>query len=345
MRILVLGENNSAKLFYERFKTNQENIVFTTIKDEIGYFEFLKGNEIVEFCLANEIDLVLITQEKYILSGVEQKLNESGICVFAPDKKVVKTIISNSDVKKFIYKNKINTPKFFVAQKPQFAFDYMKENYFPFALKPERNSFFETIKFVQTRKEAKKVVNDLFAAGNEKIVVEDYVEGKNIEVWTISNGFSAKIIGINAKYQNEAAFLKPNLIKEDVVEQIYETIINPIIASFSKMESEYLGILGFDLIFGYDGNIYLMGLNYFYDEISAPLYIDCYDWEKIMYDTVVGDVFIKNDLKLQDSYKISYIQNNEFQIIEASTKNNLLRYIEEMEIEQDNVSEILKIFR
>jgi hypothetical protein len=70
MRILILGNNFSAKSFFYFFKKNKDNIVFSNIVDLENYIEFNSSQDILEFCEANEINLVLITDEEYINQGI-----------------------------------------------------------------------------------------------------------------------------------------------------------------------------------------------------------------------------------------------------------------------------------
>ncbi len=342
MRILVLGNNKAALTFFNIFKDDTSNIVFTTIKGEAAYCEFDSGDDIVEFCVANEIDFVLITEEKYILFGVEKKLNEESISVFAPSKKAVKTISFQSDAKRFMHKAKINTPKFFIAQKPQFAFEYIKENNYPFAIKPDRKNNLETTHFIEHYKDAKEVINNLFLSDNEKIVIEDYVEGRNIEVWALSTGYSAKIIGINAKFQNEIALLEPEFVDDNLKEEIQQTIINPTIDALCAQNSEYMGIIGFDIILTYSNEIYLVGFNTFFDEISAPLYTEECNWLDIMDSTLIGDVFLKYDFKSLDIHKIALKTKDGIETLEACSKSSLKWQLKELGVENKYLDEAFR---
>ena len=96
-----------------------------------------------------------------------------------------------------MYKNKIPTPKFQVFEKPQLALDYIKEIKTPQVIKPDNNSYQECLQFCETQNQAQKILNSFFASGNKRVLLEDYIEGKNISTWVLCNGYSGKIIKIN----------------------------------------------------------------------------------------------------------------------------------------------------
>ena len=104
-----------------------------------------------------------------------------------------------------MYKNKIPTPKFQIFDKYQPAFEYIKNMKHPVAIKPDNHNKNECTKFAETRFAAQKIINNLFNNGNDKIIIEDYIAGKNIEIFVLSDGFKFKILGASAKYQNDIA--------------------------------------------------------------------------------------------------------------------------------------------
>ena len=91
-------------------------------------------------------------------------------------------------------KNKILTPKFQVLEKPLMAFDYIKSVDLPQVIRPDNHSFQECSLFCETKAQAQKIIDNFFASGNKKIVIEDYIEGKNVSFWTLTDGYNAKII-------------------------------------------------------------------------------------------------------------------------------------------------------
>ena len=347
MRILILGNNYSARKYYKYFSNNKENIVFSSDDKLQNCVEFLNIEDIVEFCKANEINFVLITDEIYINQGVQDLLSNLGISVFAPSIDSISICSSKIYAKKFMHKNKILTPKFQVFEKPQLALDYINEVKIPQAIKPDCNSYQECLQFCETQKQAQKILNDFFASGNKRVLLEDYIEGKNISIWALCDGYSAKIIFASAKYNNEIALFEPDFVDENLKERINQEIIQPTINALSSQGEEYIGILGFDCILTYKNEIYLVGYNSFYDDLNVDFSLEGFNinWLEVFDSTIVGDVFSRFEFKQNDEYMLAIRQNEKINLICAKTRNNLEKYMKELEFELEQYNQAKKVWK
>jgi len=331
MRILILGNNYSAQSFFELFNKDKNNIVFTTMQN-INYVNFSNLSDIEDFIEANEINFVLITDEEYINFDICEFVSSKNITVFAPGYDAVLISSSKSVAKRFMYKNKIPTAKFQIFEKPALALDYVKALENPVAIKPDKHNSMECTKFAETFNQAQKIINNLFQSGNEKIIIEDYIEGKNIEIFVLSDGFKFQILGISAKYQNNIAYFEPEFLNSETVEKIIQEVINPTIDNLQFQGDEYIGILGFDIILKSDNSFYLVGYNSFFDDIDVDFYTKGFNvnWLEIFESTIVGDVFSKYEINPLNEYMLSIRQNDKINFISAKTKGNLELYLNEL---------------
>ena len=344
MRILILGTNYSAKAFYDLFSKDKDNIVFSTLSKTEFCLDFKKINDIVDFCVANEINLVLIIDEEYINSGLQEILSSKNISAFSPSIEAVGICTSKSAAKKFMYKNKIKTPRFLIVEKPQMAVEYFKQTNTPQVIKPDNHSYQECSLVSETFSSTQKIVNKFFNSGNKKILMEDYIEGKNISIWVLSDGYSAKIIGKSAKYRNDIAYFNPEFIDEQLENKIHNEIVMPTIQALSTQDEEYIGILGFDIILTYDNECYLLGYNSFFDDINVDFYTKGYDinWADVFDSVIVGDVFLKYQFNPKNEYMMTIRQNEKIEFLSAKTKRNLKRYLKELEFNTEELEEALR---
>lgn len=344
MRILILGTNYSAKAFYDLFSEDKANIVFSTLSKTEFCLDFKEINDIVDFCEANEINLVLIIDEEYINSGLQEILSSKNISAFSPSIEAVGICTSKSAAKKFMYKNKIKTPRFLIVEKPQMAVEYFKQTNTPQVIKPDNHSYQECSLVSETFSSTQKIVNKFFNSGNKKILMEDYIEGKNISIWVLSDGYSAKIIGKSAKYRNDIAYFNPEFIDEQLENKIHNEIIMPTIQALSTQDEEYIGILGFDIILTYDNECYLLGYNSFFDDINVDFYTKGYDinWADVFDSVIVGDVFLKYQFNPKNEYMMTIRQNEKIEFLSAKTKRNLKRYLKELELNTEELEEALR---
>lgn len=348
MRILILGSDEAAKKFFTYFsELDKNNIVFSTAKD-CGYVEFDGVDDVVEFVCANEINFVLITDEEYINQGISEILSARNISVFSPSIDAIELCVSRNNAKRFMHKNKIPTSRFQIFEKPNAAIDYIKAMTHPYAIKPDFKSYQEGSRFFETFKQGQDMINDLFSKGNKKIIIEDYIEGKNVSVWVLSDGYSAKILGTSAKYQNDIAYFEPEFLSEEIKEKMFNNAILPTIHAMSENGEEYIGILGFDFMLDRFNNFYLVNYNSFFDDINVDFYTKGFDinWLDVFESTIVGDVFLKFDFNeaKKNNYMLTIRDNEKIHFIEAKRKSTLELYLDELSLNKEIYDEAQKVW-
>lgn len=345
MRILILGSGYAAEKFFELFKKNQENIVFSSMNHLENFMDFANFDDIKDFCLANDINLVLNLDEEFICKGYTEQLCDFGIYAFSPSFEAISIVVSKAEAKKFMHKNKILTPRFSITEKPQLALEYINNIELPQAIRPDNHSWKECTQFAETYVQAQEIINKFFASGNKKVIIEDYIEGKNISVWAISDGYSAKIIGTCAKYQDEISLFNPNFITEELKEKIFQNAILPTISSLCAQDEEYVGILGFDFILKGE-KFFLLGYNSFFDDLSVNFFAEGFeiDWAKVFESCIRGDVLMEYNFEPVNEYMLSIRQDDEIKFLCAKTKTNLERYLKELDFDFELYEQAEKIW-
>ena len=344
MRILILGNDYSAQSFFELFSADKNNIVFKPSTDP-NFPDLSNPDDIKDFIEANDIDFVLLTNEEHIISDTAETIVGKDTTIFAPSADAVEISYSKAEAKRFMYKNNIPTPAFQIFDRLNSAYDYVKDLKNPVAIKPDVHNKNECTQFAETSTSAKKIINNLFKSGNEKIIVEDYIEGKNIQLFILCDGFKFHILGISAKYQNNVAYFEPEFLSDDIVERIIEEVISPTTEALEAQGGEYIGILGFDLILKRDNSFVLVGYNSFFDDIDVDFYTKGFDvdWLKIFESTIVGDVFLKYEIYPKNVYMATIRQKENIEFISAKTKGNLEIYISEL-CDDSEYKEAVKIW-
>lgn len=350
MRILILGKNHSAYAFFKNFEKNKEDIVFSTIEN-CNYIELKTKVDVIDFVEANEINFVLITDEKFINDNLSETLNLMGINVFAQNKETLEIISSKALSKKLIHKEKIKTPKFQIFEKSQMALEFVRNLENPVAIKPDNHSYRECTQFAETYSQASKIIEKLFLNGNKKILIEDYVEGKNISLWVLTDGYNYQIIGESLKYQNDIAYFYPRSIDDELRNEIFNNVILPVCSALSIKEKDYIGVLGFDFILDNNKEIYLVGLNSFFDDINVDFFtqgFDC-DWASIFESIVDGNGFENFEIFPRDEFMLTIrqIENGEEKIkfISANTKRNLELYLDELGYDIEEYKQACKLWK
>ena len=67
--------------------------------------------------------------------------------------------------------------------------------------------------------------------------------------------------------------------------------------------------------------------------------------KKIFESTIIGDVFLNYTFEKVNSYAICIQEENGYEFINANTKTNLKRYIDELELDTKKLKEAQKIWK
>ena len=147
-KILVVGSSASAYALVKVLKKSSsvENVyvtscnpLFAELAECIDIRED-KPEELLEFVVENSIDLTVAVSELAVKSDIASVFNTASQMIFAPSKQSANAFISKAAAKKFLYKQRIPTPKFAIFDKPQLAYDYLKTANMPLIIKCDENS-------------------------------------------------------------------------------------------------------------------------------------------------------------------------------------------------------------
>ena len=290
MRVLIIGKSFAASVFAQYFAHNPDNIVFCTLGGtDAEFIDILPDNaqELIEFVQANEMSLTLICDEDLIQTNIANEFIEAGLDIFAPCGGVLRILNSKIQTKKFIYKNKIPTPRFQFFEKSQAALDYIRKNPLPVFIKSDVSNAAPTC-VATTFSRAKEAVENIFNCGAKKILTEEYLWGKEFCVYTICDGSKVLALGEIAKFQNSFAALGADFLDEKDREQVSKSI-NTIFVAISKEYGGYLGIMGFNFIKA-NAKIYLLGFETFFKDIDVQIMLQSLgqNWDKLFISALSG---------------------------------------------------------
>ncbi len=291
MRILIIGNSKSAEILTDFFCENPEHLVFTTKEGLKGNYTGINSKdteELKEFALANEINLTIAADRFSADADYFPVFTENNLAILCPDIDALKIASSKACGKKFIYRNKIKTPKFAFFEKLNLALDYIRNAKYPLVIKPDEHFETETAYIAETFGAAKKKVEQLFQNDNKKILIEEYIYGKEYTFYALSDGFRPILIDAVQNYQNELSVKRP--VNLELKEKIYNEIIFPTISALASDGTEYTGILGFDIIITPKNEAYLIEYNSFFKDLDTEMILKDTgeDWAKLFMDTITG---------------------------------------------------------
>ena len=153
----------------------------------------------------------------------------------------------NSIAKKIMYKLKINTPKFGIFDRENLALEYVRRSRFPIVIQNDFTLLERECSVYKTFSNAKLGLQKIFENGNEKIVIESYIDTDPLYLYFITDGFNAlPLIGMERTSGNDyTAITAPSKkISDDIVRRILKQAIYPLLDDISKFAEGYTGIIG-----------------------------------------------------------------------------------------------------
>lgn len=219
-----------------------------------------KTEEIIEWIKKNHIDLVIIGPDSYLAEGMVDKLKDLGIAVFGPTKMAAEIEWSKAFAKQFMKEEGIPTAMYEVFDDLEKAKSYIGTQSFPLVIKASGLALGKGVIIADSLKEAEdalgKIMHDkVFGEAGNKVVIEEYLIGKEISVHAFCDGenvvmFPAaqdhKRIFDNDKGPNTGGMGTitpvPWITKADMKE-IKEKVVIPTINALKKRGRPFKGIL------------------------------------------------------------------------------------------------------
>lgn len=289
--VLIVGNSISAIAMAKKLHAQDrtEKIYITGLQSSLSdEFEFVdiredKVDELLSFVLEKSIDLTIIVSKKALKADVAGVFSANGQMVFAPDFDSVKNFIDLALTKKFLYKLKIPTSKFGVFEKQQLALDYVKNANYPIIIKTSEPKSERDVFACPTVSVANIAVNDLFFKAENKIVIEEYIQGHNFNFYFITDGYKILPFGVVTSYRfsddvdggyltlGSGACMPDFKITCDIEEKIMKDFVIRILSFLENNGTPYVGILGLNCVLS-DDKVFVQSIEPFLSDVdSQPL--------------------------------------------------------------------------
>ncbi len=229
----------------------------------LGTNLLLKTNDdIVEFCLENKINLVVVGPEVPLVEGLADQLRSKSIPVFGPDKEAAMIEGDKSFSKWIMEKYKIPTAAYKSFSKNEFndAIDYLNKGSFPVVIKASGLAAGKGVSICNNLEEAKQVVKEnfddlIFGQASETIVIEEFMNGEEASVFVITDGENFvclpaaqdhKRIGDNDTGKNTGgmgAYAPAPIATENILNKVEVKIIKPTLKGMASEGKKFVGCL------------------------------------------------------------------------------------------------------
>ncbi|KAK7679509.1 Bifunctional purine biosynthetic protein PUR2,5 [Cerrena zonata] len=213
-----------------------------------------------KFAVDKKIDLVVPGPEQPLVDGITSVFTKVGIPVFGPSAKAALLEGSKAHSKIFMDKHNIPTARFQNFTSYEEAKKHVETVDYKIVLKADGIAGGKGVLIPETKEEALAGLNEImvdrsFGTAGDEIVIEEYLEGDELSILTISDGYSFynlpaaqdhKRIGDGDKGLNTGGmgtYAPAPIATPEVLRKIDEQIIKPTIEGMRKDGFPMTGIL------------------------------------------------------------------------------------------------------
>jgi len=222
------------------------------------------------FVLDNQIGMVVVGPEQPLVDGIvdyfRNDLVLNRIPVIGPEKKGALLEGSKDYANRFMDKYGIPTAKFrsFSAGQQDGALSYLRELSAPYVLKADGLAAGKGVVIAQTMDEAETTLKEFFAGkfgeASRKVVIEEFLEGKELSAFILTDGRTYKMFPPAKDYKRAGeqdtgpntggmGALSPVPYAGDAfLEKIRRQIIEPTMKGLKEERIDYRGFLYFGLM-------------------------------------------------------------------------------------------------
>lgn len=286
-----------------------------------------KNDELLDFAVKNKIDLTVVGPEAPLVDGIVDEFKKKGLKIFGPSKFGAQLEGSKAFSKDFMKKYNVKTAEYAVFEDAESSLSYLKKCSYPIVIKADGLAAGKGVVICEDYKTAEEtiksfMVDDVFKGSGQKVVIEEYLEGVEASILSITDGktiipfLSAKDhkqIFDDNKGPNTGGMgaISPNpYCTEEVLKSFYKDILKPTLIGIQEERMDFTGIIFFGLMITKKG-VYLLEYNVRLGdpETQVVLYL--------MKSDLVDIINAALDKKLSD-FKVQWHEGNACCVVAAS---------------------------
>lgn len=226
--------------------------------------------KLANFAEEKDVDLTLVGPEHPLSLGIVDLFAQRGLPIFGPSQMAARIETSKGFAKEFMRRWDIPTAPFMLFTNPEEAIDYLRGRKFPQVIKADGLAAGKGSIVARSLDEALAavkaiMVEKVFGQSGERVVIEDYLKGKEVTILIVSDGISF-VPFLPAKdykpiYDGDrgpntggmGSYAPAQTIDGDLMEEIRERIVAPTIRGLSQEGIKYKGVLYIGLMLTEEG--------------------------------------------------------------------------------------------
>ncbi|NFT06513.1 phosphoribosylamine--glycine ligase [Clostridium botulinum] len=285
MKLLLIGSGGREHaLAWKLGKSQKVEKIFvapgnggTATHDKCENINITDIDELIAFAKKEAIDITIVGPEDPLTKGIVDEFKKENLKIFGPAKDGAMLEGSKSFSKDFMKKYGVKTAEYATFTNVNEALEYLEACTYPTVVKADGLAAGKGVIICENKEEAIEAVNtcmvdDAFNGAGQKIVIEEFLEGVEASILSITDGktiipfLSAKDhkqIFDDGKGPNTGGMgvLAPNpYVTEEVLLDFKENIMNKTLVGIKEEGFDFKGIIFFGLMITKKGT-YLLEYN------------------------------------------------------------------------------------
>ena len=266
MKVGIIGSGGREHAICQSLKNSDKidkifcfpgNAGTSSIADNIS-IDMNNFNNIKNFILEKEIDLVVVGPEKPLVEGLVDYLEKFKIKVFGPNKLASQLEGSKIFTKQLCEKFNIPTAKFGIFRNINESKEFLKNSNYPTVIKADNLASGKGVYICSNEYEANIAVDEIFNGKFGKadnLLIEEFLEGEEMSFFIISDGVNIRKFGTAQDHKRVlegdkgkntggmGAYSPSRLIDDELEKKIMQKIINPTLKGLNEHGTQYKGFL------------------------------------------------------------------------------------------------------
>ena len=217
-------------------------------------------NGLCQFAKDKNIGLTIVGPETPLVDGIVDLFQENNLTIFGPSKMAAELEGSKVFSKNFMRKHGIPTAKFRVFDNFQSAVRYVEFIAVPVVIKANGLAKGKGAIICKTNEEAistlKSLMQDkIFGSAGEKVIVEEFLEGQEVSVLSITDGKSILVLETAQDYKaaydenkgpntgGMGAYSPTTILTDKLYREIEKQVLVPTIHAMKREKRPFKGLL------------------------------------------------------------------------------------------------------
>lgn len=263
MKILIVGKGGREHVL--AWKAKQSKLVSEVFiapgnigMKDIGTLVEIREEKIFEladFAQKNNIDLTIVGPESVLALGIVDEFEKRGLKIFGPTKEAAKIESSKDFAKKLMKKYGIPTGNYQTFNNRLEAIKYLDTQTIPIVIKEDGLKAGKGVTVAFSKEEALEALEIAFDIPNNKVVIEEYLDGFEFSIIALTNGDT--VVPLEIAQDHKRAYdndLGPNTggmgvyspvdkIDETIVKETVEKILKPMLIGMKQDGIPFKGFL------------------------------------------------------------------------------------------------------